>query len=73
MSVDSTEESYNQNINSVLELSKLQSIDRTPSLLAASLANMSTEKLLTILKSHEKLKGSANYLSWKRRVEQTLA
>jgi hypothetical protein len=34
---------------------------------------MSTERLLATLKSQEKLKGSANYLSWKRRVEQTLA
>ncbi|OAF61247.1 hypothetical protein VC83_01905 [Pseudogymnoascus destructans] len=34
---------------------------------------MTTEHLLTTLKSHEKLKGSANFLSWKRRIEQTLA
>lgn len=34
---------------------------------------MSTERFLGNLKSQEKLKGSANYLSWKRRIEQTLA
>jgi hypothetical protein len=40
---------------------------------AASLAVMSSERFLANLKSQEKLKGSANYLSWKRRIEQTLA
>jgi hypothetical protein len=34
---------------------------------------MSSERFLANLKSQEKLKGSANYLSWKRRIEQTLA
>ncbi|OAF58361.2 hypothetical protein VC83_06598 [Pseudogymnoascus destructans] len=34
---------------------------------------MTTERLIATLKSQEKLKGSANYLSWKRRIEQTLA
>ena len=34
---------------------------------------MSTERFLANLKSQEKLKGSVNYLSWKKRIEQTLA
>ncbi|KFZ02680.1 hypothetical protein V501_09497 [Pseudogymnoascus sp. VKM F-4519 (FW-2642)] len=34
---------------------------------------MTTERLIATLKSQEKLKGSANYLSWKKRIEQTLA
>jgi hypothetical protein len=34
---------------------------------------MTTERLVASLKSQEKLKGSSNFLSWKRRIEQTLA
>lgn len=34
---------------------------------------MSMERLMATLKSQEKLEGSANYLSWTRRIEQTLA